>query len=84
MRRSTVWLQERYSVKKPDQFHPHKYIACYDNSLPYFKVTLIKPEYDDQIQMVAQEDELSCLRHVKSYLYLKKAGKELENFAEVP
>lgn len=32
MRRSTVWLQERYSVKKPDQFYPHKYTACYDNS----------------------------------------------------
>lgn len=32
MRRSTVWLQERYSVKKPDQFYPHKYTACHDNS----------------------------------------------------
>lgn len=47
MRRSTVWLQERYSVKKPDQFHPHKYTACYDNSLPYFNKTRIRwPDSD--------------------------------------
>lgn len=84
MRRSTVWLQERYSVKKPDQFHPHKYTACHDNSLPYFKVTSIKQENDDQIQTLVQEDDLSCLRYVKSYLYLKQVVKELESFAEVP
>lgn len=50
----------------------------------YHKVTLIKQEYDDQIQMLAQEGDLSCLRHVKSYLYLKQVVKELESFAEVP